>query len=428
MLSILEVLDKTVVYGNIIKSRLSLIEKLSYLENKYDMTKTSFEEIKAKSVSDYEIAQEVVAGYDGIGHVEADFNVKYRQSLKKMISSLGLPVHINAFDIHAHNIDVDNIGRVAKSFEKGEEFTVLDLFDDKSKPSFSNAPYNFCFLQLENKDTYSKGIGEVIKASNENNTSYIKRLKNNGVSDEDVSSFLDIDDSEMYVLIQHYAVDDYIEYLHILNEGKIGMNINNSLYSVFQDVGDESFEEFRDKIAYIQIYDLINNRDDGLIMEEQVITWLDNNGTPLIQKCSLFLETDDSEVTSNSNFYVTACEKVFQWWNSDNDLLEQADIKPSNSWNKKMKKQFKGSNKPSLLYKTLRVNSKIKVIDRFGVERSPQLREIAQHTRRGHWAHYGVNGNGKLFGKYTKSVYRKPKTIGKLANGLIIKDYTLEKS
>ena len=69
----------------------------------------------------------------------------------------------------------------------------------------------------------------------------------------------------------------------------------------------------------------------------------------------------------------------------------------------------------------------MKVVDSSGVERTPRLREIAQHTRRGHWAHYGVNGKGLLFGKYAKSVYRKPKTIGKLRNGLVVKDYTLER-
>ena len=57
---------------------------------------------------------------------------------------------------------------------------------------------------------------------------------------------------------------------------------------------------------------------------------------------------------------------------------------------------------------------------------TPRLKEIAQHTRRGHWAHYGINGKGLLFGKYEGSYYRKPKTIGKLSNGLVIKDYTLE--
>ena len=25
-------------------------------------------------------------------------------------------------------------------------------------------------------------------------------------------------------------------------------------------------------------------------------------------------------------FYLSSAEKVFQWWNSDNDLLEQADV------------------------------------------------------------------------------------------------------
>lgn len=428
MLSILDVLDTTVVYGNIVKKQMMSIDKIQTLQAKYDMTKTSFEEIKSKSISDYELAKDVEKSYQEIKDDGVAFNIQYRQSLKNLIRANGLPVHINAFDIHAHNIDVDSIKDISEVFAKGEEFTIIDMFDDKSHPAFSNAPYNFCFLQIENKETYEKGIGEVIKASNEKNTSYLKNLKKQGLTDEQLKEFLDTSASEMYAIVQHYAVDDYIEHLHIFNEGKIGTKVNNTILSMLEGIGDETFESFKEEVAFIQIFDLLNDRDDGLICEEQVITWLDSNGTPLIQKCTQFLDVDDTEVTSNSNFYVTACEKIFQWWNSDNDLLEQADIEPSNRWSKKIKKTYKGKNKPSLLYKTLRVNSKIKVIDRFGVERSPQLREIAQHTRRGHWAHYGINGNGKLFGKYTKSVYRKPKTMGKLANGLIIKDYTLEKS
>jgi len=428
MLSILDVIDTTVHYGNVVKKKMMLIDKMKTLESKYDMTKTSFEEIKKNSISDYQLAKEVERTFNTIDDEEVAFNIQYRQSLKKLIQANGLPVHINAFDIHAHNIDVDNIMEVKETFEKGGEFTIMDMFDDKSHPAFSNAPYNFCFLQVENKETYSKGIGEVVKASNENNTTYLKTLKEQGLTDEQVASFLDISDSEMYAIVQHYAVDDYIEYLHMFTEGKIGIQVNDTIMSLLGGKGDETFESFADKVSFIQIYDLINNREDGLILEEQIITWLDSNGTPLIQKCTQYLDVDDTEVTSNSNFYVTSCEKIFQWWNSDNDLLEQADIKPSNRWSKKIRNTYKGKNKPSLLYKTLQVNSKIKVIDGFGVERSPLLREIAQHTRRGHWAHYGINGNGKLFGKYTKSVYRKPKTIGKLSNGLIIKDYTLEKS
>jgi len=428
MLSILDVIDTTVIYGNVINKRMMLIDKMKQLESKYDMTKTSFEDIKKVSMVDYQLAKDVERSYSEIGNDDVTFNVKYRQSLKKLIQANGLPVHINAFDIHAHNIDIDSIQDVKDSFEKGDEFTIIDMFDDKSHPAFSNAPYNFCFLQIENKETYAKGIGEVIKASNEKNTTYLKRLKEQGLTDEQLENFIDISDSEMYAVVQHYSIDEYIDYLHVFTKGNVGINVKGTIFDAFDGKGDETFESFREEVAYIQIFDLLNNRDDGLILEEQIITWLDSNGTPVIQKCSMFLDVDDTEVTSNSNFYVTACEKIFQWWNSDNDLLEQADIKLSNRWSKKIRNTYKGKNKPSLLYKTLRVNSKIKVIDGFGVERSPLLREIAQHTRRGHWAHYGINGNGKLFGKYTKSVYRKPKTIGKLSNGLIIKDYTLEKS
>ena len=78
------------------------------------------------------------------------------------------------------------------------------------------------------------------------------------------------------------------------------------------------------------------------------------------------------------------------------------------------------------MYKTLTVKPTIKVVDEDGVERPPRLEEIVSHMRRGHWAHYGVDGKGLLFGKYAKSVFRKPSVVGKLSNGLIIKDYTLE--
>ncbi len=141
---------------------------------------------------------------------------------------------------------------------------------------------------------------------------------------------------------------------------------------------------------------------------------------------------DENEVSSNTAFYLTSMEKVFQWWNSDNDLIEVGGLDLRNSWKKKLKKykkKSKSNNKKgaSLRYKTLKVRPTLKVVDEDGIERTPRLREIAQHTRRGHWAHYGDNGKGLLFGKHAKSVYRKPKTIGKLKNGLVVKDYTWER-
>ena len=122
---------------------------------------------------------------------------------------------------------------------------------------------------------------------------------------------------------------------------------------------------------------------------------------------------------------MTSLEKVFQWWNSDNDILDETVLETNPSWKKKLKQYRKSDKRANLIYKTLTVKPTLKVVDN-GVERSPRLEEIVAHMRRGHWAHYGVNGKGLLFGKYAKSVYRKPSVVGKLANGLIIKDYTLE--
>ena len=48
--------------------------------------------------------------YDGIRDKElSTFNTQYKNSLRKLFKQHGLPVHINAFDIHRMNIDIENI-------------------------------------------------------------------------------------------------------------------------------------------------------------------------------------------------------------------------------------------------------------------------------------------------------------------------------
>jgi hypothetical protein len=180
--------------------------------------------------------------------------------------------------------------------------------------------------------------------------------------------------------------------------------------------------------SFVQVYDVISVTNGTWYLENQVLAWLDENGTPTMTRKIVYNDIRKKELDSQSAFYSHAVEKVFQWWNMDNDLLEVAELDVRPSWTKKLKKYNKTSKQKqkSIRYKTLVVRPTIKVVDSNGVERTPKLREIAQHTRRGHFAHYGINGKGKLFGKYTKSVYRKPKTIGKLSNGLVLKDYTLE--
>lgn len=430
MKSYLDLIDTKVVYGNVLGKRLDILELIHELEEKYPKQVLNEPEfLKSLNDLEYNKVMTVKNLLNDVDKYEVDFNLMYRQSLKRLLKNNGLPVHINAYDIHDHNIDIDNIPKVADKFEKGSGFHVLDLFEDKTIPAFSNAPYNFCFIQLESYKSFQDGIGFLVTKSNEDNTSAIKRLTN--ITNEKVMYDLrQLENQETCMLVQHYSLDEYVPYLHLFSENSIGLEVNDTIRGALlsSDGGDEKWHEFKETVKFIQIYDIITFKEENTFCESQIITWLDETGTPILQKQTKWLDTDTSSVSDNAMFYIFSNMKVFQWWNSDNDLLEQADIQPLNRWAKKIKKQFKGSNKPVIKYKTLRVNSKIKVIDGFGVERSPLLRELAQHTRRGHWAHYGVNGKGKLFGKYIKSVYRKPKTVGKLDNGLIIKDYTLEET
>lgn len=121
--------------------------------------------------------------------------------------------------------------------------------------------------------------------------------------------------------------------------------------------------------------------------------------------------------------------KTLMWMNSKNDIMVNEDTAGSRPERKRIsrnrKKQGK-SEEPKFSMKTLKIKDTIVVVEADGTERPPNAGELAQHTRRGHWAHYGINGNGLFLGKYVKSMYRKPTTVGKFENGLVIKDYELE--
>lgn len=123
--------------------------------------------------------------------------------------------------------------------------------------------------------------------------------------------------------------------------------------------------------------------------------------------------------------------RVTQWLNGDNgDIFVKEDVAVDRAERKRIKRSNMGQNtendEPTVTIKTLKVKPSLYVVEPDGTERKLKASELAQHTRRGHFAHYGINGKGKLFGKYVKSVYRKPTTIGKIENGLVIKDYELE--
>ena len=153
---------------------------------------------------------------------------------------------------------------------------------------------------------------------------------------------------ETYVLVQNYHIDDYCEYLHIVDNGRVGVEIKDGIYEAlgvaeisakFNSQIDEIKDDF---CTFVQIYDFINIFEDEWYFEEQVICFLDSNGVPTMQKKLCYGREntggEENEVSSNTAFYLTSMEKVFQWWNSDNDLIEVGGLDLRNSWKKKLKK------------------------------------------------------------------------------------------
>jgi len=438
---IFDLLNNRITDSDIGDSKLEVAQLMKEIDNVVNLSSMeNYEDLKYSYPEEFKKAEIIRDKMKAVDKKEIDFNNQYKKSIKKLISIFGMPVHINAYDIHEMNIDIDNIPSLVERFKGGQSFEMKELFEDDSMPAFVTAPYPFTFVQLENDTTYQNGIGLIIGESNQANTKRIHELAS--VMRDDMDEMLNMKGrvQETYVLVQNYHIDDFCQYLHIVNEGEVGIEVNDGIYNVLGiDALAQKYETELDGIeddfcAFVQIYDFINIFEGDWYFEEQVICFLDSNGVPTMQKklCYNTANTGGSEndVSSNTNFYLTSLEKVFQWWNSDNDLLEVGNVDIRNSWKKKLKKhrqKSKGKKQDGLRYKTLTVRPSLKVVDSSGVERTPRLREIAQHTRRGHWAHYGVNGKGLLFGKYAKSVYRKPKTIGKLRNGLVVKDYTLER-
>ena len=443
---IFDLLGNKITDSDIGDDKLAIAEMMKEIDNVVELSSmNNYEDLKYSHPEQFEKAERIRELMKSVDKKEINFNNQYKKSIKKLIQVFDLPTHINAYDIHDMNIDIDNIPQLADNFEQGKEFEMSELFTDDSISAFCTAPYPLTFVQLETNETYQKGIGHIIARSNTANTTRLKELSTVLSDDKDKEELLNMAGRtcETYVLVQNYHIDDYCEYLHLVDNGRVGVEIKDGIYEAlgvaeisakFNSQIDEVKDDF---CTFVQIYDFINIFEDEWYFEEQVICFLDSNGVPTMQKKLCYGRENtggaENEVSSNTGFYLTSMEKVFQWWNSDNDLLEIGGLDLRNSWKKKLKKYKKKSksNKKtgaSLRYKTLRVRPTLKVVDEDGIERTPRLRDIAQHTRRGHWAHYGVNGKGLLFGKYAKSVYRKPKTIGKLKNGLVVKDYTLERT
>lgn len=469
-LTLLEILDSPIKNTTLATKEIQLYSKIRAIEIDLGIS----EETEVSTLPKKE--QEEIEGYmrqiQMIGELQVRFSRAYKYSLEKLIdANKGLPVHINAWDIHDHNIDVDNIVDTYTAVVNDEEDipmitdgSMLDFFTDSSQPVFATAPYNVCVMQLQSPSTYDKTMGQVMTEDVLRTMRSERVAEQYGItSKEDYEKFeeqyLDLqamnnanNSCETFAIIQHYRIDEYIDFLHLGNtydedrvinwgfeikDTLVGTEVLNFGFNFDEDLGAESdLETLKDFLSseqgktmrFFMVVDLINKVDGEIFYESTIVNFQDEFGSPLTARKwePVVGDTFDTELSHSDLFHITAVEKIFQWWNSDNDLLEVGGLPVTPSVRKRLKKyNKKRNNKRSITYKTLQVRPTIKVVDSEGVERAPSIREIAQHTRRGHWAHYGINGKGKLFGKYTKSIYRKPKTIGKLSSGLVLKDYEL---
>ena len=451
-LNIFSILENRMTPTTTMAKTSEIVRYVTELENKYDLDSFSTYEDLERNMSPEDFQKALkIREYDGIRDKElSTFNTQYKNSLRKLFKQHGLPVHINAFDIHRMNIDIENIDSLVERHRNNEDFRTMEFFTDDVIPVFATAPYPLTFIQLENLETYKESIGRLVYESNAQNSSDIKyMMEKTGMTDEDIKSGIR-QDCQTYMLVQSYQLDDYVNHVHMYANGnyggaecndtlRAGLNIDLHAEGLLEkwaeekklDPNEHTEQDIMDTMNWVQIYDVIQVFDDELFLEEQIVTFLDKHGKPTFAKSTLDesnkASDEEVDITSNTQYYLTSCEKVFQWWNSDNDILDVSNVGTTPRWSKGLKKYTKKTgHKTNLLYKTLTVKPTIKVVDEDGVERPPRLEEIVSHMRRGHWAHYGVDGKGLLFGKYAKSVFRKPSVVGKLSNGLIIKDYTLE--
>jgi len=60
-----------------------------------------------------------------------------------------------------------------------------------------------------------------------------------------------------------------------------------------------------------------------------------------------------------------------------------------------------------------------------GFDETPESNKRRLHLCRGHFAEYGINGKGKLFGKYSGRFWIPPVVKGASSSGLVLKDYAI---
>ena len=139
-LNLLEILDSPIKSTTMAQTEMQLFAQIRAIEVELGITS----EIDVLDLPK-EPQEKIVKIYEQIKmleHLQYEFNNAYKKSLNKLIEvNKGLPVHINAWDIHDHNLDVDNIVDTYKgAIENDEEiplidngdYSLLDFFTDNS--------------------------------------------------------------------------------------------------------------------------------------------------------------------------------------------------------------------------------------------------------------------------------------------------------
>lgn len=89
------------------------------------------------------------------------------------------------------------------------------------------------------------------------------------------------------------------------------------------------------------------------------------------------------------------------------------------------KKYEKKTGRPLIKYRVLQIDHMKQVLEREGGASTQGLKK-ALHICRGHFKHYGRDGKGLLFGKYTATVWIPMHARGSFEEGVVVKDYDVK--
>lgn len=89
------------------------------------------------------------------------------------------------------------------------------------------------------------------------------------------------------------------------------------------------------------------------------------------------------------------------------------------------RKYQKRTGRPLLKYHILHIDHMKQVLEREGNVSTHGLKR-ALHICRGHFKHYGQDGKGLLFGKYTATIWTPMHTRGAKEEGVVVKDYDVK--